>query len=403
MTIRQKPVNCVLGGQPADAGRECRPGRSQRSGRLLGGRPAGPGREPWLALRRLIRLRLASAPVLAAGVRIERFDPDSDEPRLRACYQIVAAAQRQDDPNAPPESFCGFRGWWVYGQAGVPQQTWLATTDSGTPVGCYLLELPARENKSNAFCYPIVAQAARRRGIGTALVAHLSEQAERAGRALLMSRVRVGGPGAAAIGARPTMRDARRVLDVGPELYARFPGLRAQAAPHISGYTLRRWTGPVPDEMVDQASELHTAMEDAPREPNVEPERWDPARLRAAEARAVAQGNRVYQVAAMHDASGEMAALTEVDIDPEVDGWAFQQITAVTRPHRGHRLGMTVKVAMLDWLRQTEPQVRHIMTFNAVDNVHMIIVNAALGHRITDYFESFELEVAAARTLVPAE
>jgi hypothetical protein len=58
-----------------------------------------------------------------------------------------------------------------------------------------------------------------------------------------------------------------------------------------------------------------------------------------------------------------------------------------------------VKVAMLDWLAETEPQVRHIMTFNAVGNEHMIAVNAALGHRVTDCFEGFEIDVAAARAL----
>jgi hypothetical protein len=39
------------------------------------------------------------------------------------------------------------------------------------------------------------------------------------------------------------------------------------------------------------------------------------------------------------------------------------------------------------------------MTFNAVGNEHMIAVNAALGHRVTDCFEGFEIDVAAARAL----
>jgi GNAT superfamily N-acetyltransferase len=338
-------------------------------------------------------------------VRIERFDPSADESWLRACYQMVLAAQPEDDPNAPPESFGGFRGWMVYGMAGVPQQTWLATTDSGALAGCYVLELPDLENRSNAFCYPIVELSSRRQGIGTALVAHAAEQAELAGRALLMSNARVDGPGAAfaaAIGGRPCMRDARRVLDVDPDLSARLPGLRADAAARAAGYTLRRWSGPVPDELAVQVCSLLTAMEDAPREESVEPERWDPARLRTAEERGIAQGSRWYEIAAIQDTSGEMAALTQVNVDPDIDGWAFQDITAVTRPHRGHRLGMLVKVAMLEWLAEVEPHVRNIMTFNAVANEHMVAVNSDLGHRVSDYFESFELDVAAARKLVLA-
>lgn len=336
---------------------------------------------------------------------IERFDPAADESRLRACYQIVVDAHPQDDPNVPPPSYGWFRGWWVHGQAGTRQQTWLATTDAGAPVGCYVLELPELENRHLAFGSATVAIASRRRGVGTALVAHAAEQTELTGRALLISNARVGGPGhafAATIGARPTLQDARRVLDIGPSLDARLPALRAEAASHAAGYTLRRWTGPAPDELADQVCSLFTAMEDAPREEGVEPERWDTARLRAAEARGIAEGNRWYEIAAMHDVSGEMAALTQVNIDPAIDGWAFQDITAVTRSHRGHRLGLHVKVAMLEWLAQAESQVRHIVTFNAVRNEHMIAVNDALGHRVTDCFESFELEVAAARKLVAA-
>ncbi len=338
-------------------------------------------------------------------MRIERFDPSSDESRLRACYQMVAEAQRVDDPNAPPESFGRFRGWLVYGMAGVPQQTWLATADSGALIGCYVLELPVLENRANAFFRPIVALSARRQGIGTALVAHAAKQSELGGRALLRSHARVDAPGAAfaaAIGARPGLRDARRVLDLGDSLRAQLPGMRADAAERGAGYMLRRWTGPAPDDLVEQVCSLLMAMEDAPHEESFEPERWDPARLRAAEERGIAQGSRWYNVAAMHEASGDMAALTQIEVDPDVDSWAFQDITAVTRPHRGHRLGLAVKIAMLDWLADAEPQVRRIHTFNAVQNEHMIAVNADLGYRISDYFDSFELDVAAAGKLAAA-
>ncbi len=338
-------------------------------------------------------------------MRIERFDPSAGETRLITCHELAVAAQVVDDPGVPPASFAEFRGWWVYGMAGVPQQTWLATTDSGAVAGWDVLALPERENRGNAFCSPFVPLAARRQGIGTALVAHAGELAERAGRPLLMSSARVGAPGAAfaaAIGARPGMRDARRVLDLGPGLRDQLDRLRTDTAGRAAGYTLRRWTGPVPDDLVDQVCSLFGAMEDAPREETVEPWRWDSARLRAAEERGIAQGSRWYQIAAMHDASGEMAALSQINVDPDIDGWAFQDITAVTRPHRGHRLGLHVKVAMLDWLAEAEPQVRHIITYNAVQNEHMIAVNAELGHRVGDLFESFEMDAGAARKLVVA-
>ena len=335
-------------------------------------------------------------------MRIEQFDPGTDETRLRACHEMAVSGHAEDDPNTPAVSFGMFRGWWIYGFVGEPREIWVAATDSGVPLGAYYLSLPVRENRTIGFIDLVVGLSARRRGIGTTLLAHAADQADSAGRTLLSSNARVGSPGdafAAAAGAKSGLQDARRVLDFGPGLSARLPQLRAAAEPHAAGYTLRRWSGPVPEDLVGSACSLYTAMEDAPHDEGVEPMRWEPAMVRTAEEREVAQGLRSYSVAAMQETSGEMAALTQVTIDPAIDGWAFQEITAVTRPHRGHRLGLLVKVVMLEWLAEVEPQVRQIMTYNAVQNEHMVAVNAELGHRISDYFQSFELDVAAGRKL----
>lgn len=336
-------------------------------------------------------------------MRCERYDPKTDEHRLQTCHEMIVAAQPEDDPNVPPPSLGMFRGWLAYGFGGEPLQCWLVTADSGAPLGCYALWLPERENQQNGFVETLVAVGSRRRGVGRAIVAHAARQAEQAGRALLMGGARVGAPGAAfasAIGATTGLRDARRLLDVGPDLQTRLPVMRAEAEAHAGGYPLRRWIGLTPDDMVDGVCQLYTALADAPHDEAFEPVVWDPARLRAAEQRSVVQGTRDYSIAAIDDTTGDMAALTQVSVDPAGEpGWAYQQITAVARPHRGHRLGMLLKVTMLQWLADAEPQVRHIQTFNAVPNEHMIAVNEALGHRVSDYFQSYEMPVDAALKL----
>jgi GNAT superfamily N-acetyltransferase len=332
-------------------------------------------------------------------VRIEQFDPKSDGRRLQDCYDMFASAWAVDDPNVPPFSFAMFRGWWVYDNLDEPRQFWLATAESGTPLGCYELKLPTRENRGNGFVELLVAPGSRRRGIGTALLAHAARQADQAGRGLLMGGARIGSPGpafATSVGAKAGMQDARRILDVGPDLHARLPGLRAEAESRATDYSIRRWIGPAPEDLVRGVCALVSAMADAPHDAAYEPEIWDAARLRAEEERMAARGSRDYSVAAIHGETGDMAALTAVMVDPAgAPGWAYQMITAVTRPHRGHRLGMLIKLAMLEWLAEAEPQLRHIMTFNAVPNQYMIAVNEALGHRVTDYFQSFELPVEA--------
>jgi RimJ/RimL family protein N-acetyltransferase len=67
----------------------------------------------------------------------------------------------------------------------------------------------------------------------------------------------------------------------------------------------------------------------------------------------------------------------------------------VTRPHRGHRLGLLVKVAMMDRLAAAEPQVEKIVTWNAAANEHMIGINEALGYEVAGRpYRSVRLPVA---------
>lgn len=335
-----------------------------------------------------------------AVVRIEQFDPKADEQRLRACYDLYVTAHGEDDPNVPPPSFSLFRGWWAMSFTGEPQEVWLATSETGELLGCYLLELPERENRENGFVMPVVAAGSRRRGIGTVLLAHAAAQAERAGRVRLMGDARVGSPGAAfaaAVSATAGLQEARRILDVLPGLHARLLVLRAEAEAHAAGYSLRRWVGATPDDLVASACALNEAMADAPHSDSFEPMTWDEARLREADARSAVLGFRDYSVAAIHEQSGDMAALTQITVDPAGQpDWAYQQLTAVTRAHRGLRLGTLVKIANLEWLFEAEPQIRRIVTFNAVQNQHMVAVNDALGHRVSDIFQSYEIAVTAA-------
>ena len=87
-------------------------------------------------------------------------------------------------------------------------------------------------------------------------------------------------------------------------------------------------------------------------------------------------------MAARHDATGELAALTDLAVDPADPGWGHQAFTVVTREHRGHRLGLLTKIAMLQLLATSEPQLERISTWNAEVNKHMIAVNEELGFTV---------------------
>jgi RimJ/RimL family protein N-acetyltransferase len=186
---------------------------------------------------------------------------------------------------------------------------------------------------------------------------------------------------ARSVQASPTLVDVQRMMELGKLEEAELARLRQVAEQAAAGYSLVSWTGPVPEELIEQAAELFTALNDAPR--TSAPSIWDAQRVRERiNSLQPRYGLRDYSVAARHDASGELAALTQVGVDPADPAWGHQQITVVTRKHRGHRLGLLVKIAMLDLLAAAEPQVERIETWNAQTNKHMIAVNEALGYTI---------------------
>ena len=57
-------------------------------------------------------------------------------------------------------------------------------------------------------------------------------------------------------------------------------------------------------------------------------------------------------------------------------------LTVVHPAHRGHRLGLAVKLANLEALARRAPAVRTIVTGNAAVNAPMIAVNDMMGFRI---------------------
>jgi GNAT superfamily N-acetyltransferase len=334
---------------------------------------------------------------LDAAVIIKRFDPESDDGGLRACYDMTRAGWPVDRPGEPGWAYDSFAGKWVRGFDPAPQQAWLVTDESGTPVGCYLLQLPDRENQTTANCIVVVDPARRREGVGTEIIAHCGEEARRAGRSRLVSYARNGTPGAAfaaALGARPGIEEVDRVLELDAALIARIPDLRADAERRAAGYSLVSWTGPTPDQYVDDVVRVHEAMADAPRDEGMEPNAWDADRLRHGEQTALEYGISSYAVAARHDATGRLAAFTEVITEADTPDWAFQQLTAVLAEHRGHRLGLRVKIAMVDLLAEHAPKVRHIQTGNAGANAHMIAINEQLGFTVLAIHRSWELDVA---------
>jgi hypothetical protein len=125
---------------------------------------------------------------------------------------------------------------------------------------------------------------------------------------------------------------------------------------------------------------LREAINDSPDEGEFEA--YSSARIRGYEQSLERRRQTPYTILARHRATGEPAGITMLcvhDLRPEI---AAQEDTSVLAPHRGHRLGLRMKLAMLEWLRQERPDVEAADTWNAPGNAPMIAINDALGCRL---------------------
>jgi len=312
----------------------------------------------------------------------------ADPRTVRDCYEVYLAAQRVDEPDGPWFTERPFGGWLRVGWDGDPREVWLAAEEGseGSAVGWYRLMTPSMENLDQAKLDLVVHPAERRRGLGLALLRHAAKRAAAHGRSVIGGGVRLGAPGEAfarTVGAKPGQLDIQRVLDVARLDRAELARLRGPAERAAAGYSLLSWVGPVPEEFIEPVAMVYAGMNDAPRDAGTAPQEWDARRVRERinDLRPY-YAMHDYTVAARHDDTGELAALTEMAVDPASPGWGHQVFTIVARKHRGHRLGLLVKVAMMELLATTEPQLERIETWNAQANEHMIAINEAMGYTV---------------------
>ncbi len=159
--------------------------------------------------------------------------------------------------------------------------------------------------------------------------------------------------------------------------------LEAEAREKAGEYEVVTWTDVTPEEHLDGMCRLYERMStDVPQgDAGREQEVWSIERIRENESRWTDLGRHVVFAMARHVPSGEAVAYTYLVSSPHRPAAGYQEDTLVAREHRGHRLGMLVKVAALRRFAAECPQVERIHTWNAGENAHMLAINTALGYR----------------------
>lgn len=147
-------------------------------------------------------------------------------------------------------------------------------------------------------------------------------------------------------------------------------------------YRVHFWERPTPEHWLDDLARLATRMStDAPTAGLEEPEDvWTVERLVESDERSARLDPRRKLTAAVeHIPTGRLVGFTLLSVPKQRHRAADQWATLVLREHRGHGLGMLLKVANLAHLERLAPGHPSVITFNAEENRHMLDVNEAVG------------------------
>ena len=264
----------------------------------------------------------------------------------------------------------------------------LGAFDDGVMWGAAHVEVNLLDNVSLGSATYHVHPERQRRGFGRALAEASYDVARERGCTRLVTDayapVDGDSPGvlfARALGFAVALVDGMKVVDL-VETEPTWAALEERIAPRAAGYRVVVWVDRVPEELLDGYCRLNEMFhEQAPMgELEVEAETWDEKRVRSREERNLRIGRREACAGALA-ADGTLVALTEAITSRSAPERGIQSGTIVDPAHRGHSLGLAVKLANHRQLRARFPRCRVLLTGNADVNAAMNAVNSTLGYR----------------------
>lgn len=142
----------------------------------------------------------------------------------------------------------------------------------------------------------------------------------------------------------------------------------------------------VPEEYVASLCEASNRLGlDAPTgDVDYEPESMGPEEYQHFLDHEASLGRRRLTALAVERDTGVVAAYSDLVLPAGNPELVLQWGTLVVPEHRGHRLGMAVKVANLKELARCDPRRSTVQTANAEDNPWMVQINRDLGFEIAE-------------------
>jgi GNAT superfamily N-acetyltransferase len=307
------------------------------------------------------------------------------------------------------------RAWWEVGDAATadrPIDAWpvwevsrralpmsrtdgrlvlVSALDGDVTVGAGMLFLFRHDNTHLGEAEVYVHPDHRRRGVGRAVLAELERQARAAGRTVVIGTtfapVGAESPGslfAAATGYPVASAEQTKVVDL-KEAPEHWPALDEEVAAVLGDYRVTVFEERVPDEYVDDFCGLLSAFigQVPTGDLDLEEASWTPQRLRENEGRMIAIG-RVRLIGAAIAPDGHLCGFSDIAINRDDPRHASVGGTLVLPAHRGHRLGVAMKLATHRRMIELFPSCAYVETGNAGVNAAMNSVNEQLGYRVVE-------------------
>jgi GNAT superfamily N-acetyltransferase len=332
-----------------------------------------------------------------AGVpelEIRRLDPH-DDADMDAFQEVYAAAELAEDPDAALYSRAD--GVAILTSTGGAFGEGYGAFTEGRMTGELLITGNLRDNLQVARIWIWVDPSYQRRGVGARLSAYADERVRALGRSVCQGQARIGverDNGNLRFAERMgyalanTEVERRLPLPVDPD---RLDRLAAGAARHCAGYRIRAVVGPVPGDLAPSFVALKNLLDVEMPSGDLEVEVGrDTVAEVAAQDRDLETAGRTRVAAYALDRDGVVVAYTVAAVSNEDHDHVDQWGTLVRPDHRGHRLGLAVKCAMLQALSEAFPSKRFIETTNAETNAHMVAINVALGFEIAQVYGDFQ-------------
>ena len=317
-----------------------------------------------------------------------------DDAECAAAYAVVRASQDHERPWNDTDSYEPTAAEWRFDDPSERSEMW-AVRDGETVIGVAQAWLPLLDNVDKMWFHVHVHPDHRRRGAGTALVERILQRARDEGRREVLTEALVPATStgdhpyerfAGATGLEVASTDRVRLLAL-PLPPGRLESLAGDARPRwADAYRLETHVNGLPDALVAGYCRVSNQLGvDAPSgEVDFEAESLDPETYRQYLELGRRQGRTRLTTVAVERRSGTVVAYTDLILPSGAPSHAWQWGTLVDREHRGHRLGLAVKVANLQRLQADHPERTIVGTGNDETNSWMVGINEALGFELVE-------------------